>query len=340
MESEDSMSDVVISVIIAAFNAEKYISPAISSVLAQTFTEIEVIVVDDGSTDATSDIVGGFTDTRVKLLRQENRGQSAASNRGAAAARGKYLKFLDADDVLNRTHLSDQYQAIQGFPGFLASCGWGYFREVPETVTARDESVRKNYSNGLEWLVDCMTLDEGMLGAWLWLIPRELWDRCGGFTESLSLNNDVDLSVRLVLGSKGVRFAEGATYCYRKGVSDSISCILSRKALTSVLHAAQLATRSLLSVEDSPRVRRMCADRFRRWLFHFYPQHSDLVAIAEEEIRKLGGSDLLPVGGRLHKVLVSLLGWKVVRHLQTIAERLGWRQVQVWKQRQRLQRFN
>jgi hypothetical protein len=84
----------------------------------------------------------------------------------------------------------------------------------------------------------------------------------------------------------------------------------------------------------------MCADRFRRWLFHFYPQHSDLVAIAEEEIRKLGGSDLLPVGGRLHKVLVSLLGWKVVRHLQTIAERLGWRQVQVWKQRQRLQRFN
>jgi GT2 family glycosyltransferase len=170
-----------------------------------------------------------------------------------------------------------------------------------------------------------MTLDEGMLGAWLWLIPRDLWDRCGGFTESLSLNNDVDLSVRLVLGAKGVRFAAGAIYCYRKGVLDSISCVLSRKALASVLHAAQLSTVSLLSVENSPRMRRICADRFQRWLFYFYPQHPDLAATAEAEIRKLGGSDLQPPGGRLHGVLTSILGW---------------RRVQSWKMRRRLQELN
>src|ERR1051326_6962089 len=90
----------LVSVIIPTYNAEKFLAETISSVLNQTYSDLEVIIVDDGSTDNTFNVAERFTnDPRVKILKQKNQGVSAARNSGYAISKGEFISYLDADDV-------------------------------------------------------------------------------------------------------------------------------------------------------------------------------------------------------------------------------------------------
>jgi len=316
-----------VSVIIPAFNAAAFIGEAIGSVLCQSFSELEIVVVDDGSTDETAALVSQINDSRLHLIRQHNQGQSAAINAGVAHSRGAYIKLLDADDWLNPTHIESQYKAIDGQPGMLASCRWGYFVNDFTKPAIRNEHTNKEYDSPLEWLVDSLTRDEGMMGGCMWLIPRTLWERAGGFDPRLSLNNDFHFSIKLLLGSQGVRFARDAVYSYRKGLAGALSGSSGRRAMESAFLTTQLGTDLLLQREDSPRIRKVCADRYQRWLFQFYPEYPDLVSKAEQRIEELGGSDIELQGGAVLQMLRHVLGWKGVRRLQSLTYRHGWRKV-------------
>jgi glycosyltransferase involved in cell wall biosynthesis len=103
-----------ISIIMPAFNAGKYLEDSISSVLRQSFTDWELIVVDDGSTDNTAALVKGFqTDTRIQLIQQPNGGVSDARNKGISVAKSKYIAFLDADDAFLVKNLELKYNALE-----------------------------------------------------------------------------------------------------------------------------------------------------------------------------------------------------------------------------------
>jgi len=93
------------SIIIPSWNRAAFLKTAVNSVLAQTFSEWELIIVDDGSTDNTGEVVKTFTDQRIQYIRQENRERGAARNTGAKSAKGKYITFLDSDDILFPEHL-------------------------------------------------------------------------------------------------------------------------------------------------------------------------------------------------------------------------------------------
>lgn len=107
-----------VSVIIPSYNAAEYIAQTLESVLAQTLSDIEVIVVDDGSTDSTRDVVAEFAckDSRVTLVEQANQFAGVARNNGMAKARGTYLYFLDADDYIEKTALEELVDAIEKKP--------------------------------------------------------------------------------------------------------------------------------------------------------------------------------------------------------------------------------
>jgi glycosyltransferase involved in cell wall biosynthesis len=111
-----SLSQPLISVMVPTYNHEKYIAEAITSVLAQTVGDFEVVVVDDGSTDRTGQIVRSFVDPRIRYLWQPNQGPAAASNTGLAACRGKYYAILAGDDVLHVERLSRQLKAYHKGP--------------------------------------------------------------------------------------------------------------------------------------------------------------------------------------------------------------------------------
>ena len=292
-------------------------------------------MVDDGSTDNTAAVVAKIQDPRLCLIRQRNQGQSVALNRGVNKARGLYIKLLDADDYLNPTHIEAQLEAINSFPNYLASCRWGYFIDDPTNPKIRDENSNRDYEDPLEWIIDSLTKDEGMMGGWMWLISRKLWDKCGGYDTRLSLNNDFHFSINLLLASEGVKFANDAIYSYRKGNSGALSTSVGSEAMESAYLTTELATQCLLDRENSKRIRSLCADRFQQWLFKFYPEFPALVKKTERQIENLGGSKLGLSGGQILRVLSHVLGWKRIREIQCIAYRLGWQMILKLKAKRR-----
>ena len=105
------MNEPLVSVILPVYNGENYVRLAIQSVLDQTFKDLELIVVDDGSSDSTADIVYGFGD-RVRYVRQENTGVAGAFNHGLRLAEGRYISWLSHDDIFIATKLEKQIQAL------------------------------------------------------------------------------------------------------------------------------------------------------------------------------------------------------------------------------------
>jgi len=106
------MFSPTVSVILPVYNGENYLSFAIESVLKQTFTDFELIVVDDGSTDSTPGIVGAYADTRMRYVRQENTGVAGAFNHGLQVAAGRYISWLSHDDVFLPTKLAKQVRVL------------------------------------------------------------------------------------------------------------------------------------------------------------------------------------------------------------------------------------
>ena len=116
----------IVSVVMPAYNVELYVEEAVRSILNQTFCDFEFIIVDDGSTDRTPEILRTFTDPRIRLLfNEKNEGNYPARNRGCRLARGKYIAVMDADDVALPERLEKQVRFMEEYPEVLA-CGTAY----------------------------------------------------------------------------------------------------------------------------------------------------------------------------------------------------------------------
>lgn len=106
----------LVSVMMPAYNAARYIGPAIESVLAQTYAHWELIVIDDGSSDGTAEAASAFTDPRIRLYRQPNGGEAAARNHALARSRGEFIAFLDSDDLWQPDHLACAVDYLRAHP--------------------------------------------------------------------------------------------------------------------------------------------------------------------------------------------------------------------------------
>jgi hypothetical protein len=109
--------------------------------------------------------------------------------------------------------------------------------------------------------------------------------------------------------------------------------------MLSAFETTEAGCASMLAHENSPRVRRVCADRWQWWLYQFYPDHPDLAARAEREVAKLGGSEKRLEGGRMLELLLPVVGWKGARRIQSSLYRAGWGPVLRWKEQKRLQKI-
>lgn len=127
-----------ISVIIPVYNTEKYLAECLKSLLEQTLEGVEIICVDDGSTDGSADILAKFASRGVKIITQKNSGQSAARNNGLKAAKGEYIAFLDSDDWAEKTFLETLYNLAKKGDTDISMCSINVYNEARNSQTAHD----------------------------------------------------------------------------------------------------------------------------------------------------------------------------------------------------------
>jgi glycosyltransferase involved in cell wall biosynthesis len=191
-----------ISVVIPLYNKAAYIARAIDSVLSQTYVDFELIVVDDGSTDGGGDIVRQFTDSRIRLIVQDNGGVSVARNRGIQEARAELVAFLDADDEWQLCYLERMLIALNRFAEGVAVFSNFAFSSPNNTRVAaiRCDEMRS------PWLIDdyfrfVVYHGMGMCSSGV-IIKRKAFIKAGGFPDGRKAGEDLDTWFRLACVGK------------------------------------------------------------------------------------------------------------------------------------------
>jgi glycosyltransferase involved in cell wall biosynthesis len=179
-----------ISVIITTYNRAHYICETIDSVLAQTFTDYEIIVVDDGSTDNTKETLKAYGD-KVRYFYQTNQGQPAAENTAISNARGQYLAFVDDDDSWLPTKLEEQIKVLENDPDLGFVCCEAYYTDADGKIVHHWKKKPWHHENFIS-LYDGNFLNHSSV-----LLKRDLFDKIGGFDPALLTTQDYDLWLRL-----------------------------------------------------------------------------------------------------------------------------------------------
>lgn len=316
------MTSPLVSICMPCYNAEPYVAAALDSALAQTWQPLEIIAVNDGSTDKTGEILDSYRDCGVKVIEQENAGAAAARNRAYSASCGEYVLFLDADDLIGTNHLEALVAVLRGGTQHIAMSQWDRFKFLP---TESGFPSRPSYRDlpGPKWLTIDWISGEPMTQSGMFLIPRSLIEEAGGWNETLSLSDDFEFFARIISRCEGLRFAKDACLFYRSGLTDNLSGRKYRAAAESACRSLLLGTAHLLAIEDSPHTRHACANILQSFEYAFYPDFSDLRSEVRNHIAGLGGGDLKPSGPPGFQTLRRLLGWRAARHLQHAAERLA-----------------
>lgn len=197
----------LVSIIIPVYNAEQFLAEAMLSALNQTYGNTEIIVIDDGSTDKSFEIACKYKEAGVKIIRQRNKGGSAARNRGLEAAKGKYIKFLDADDVLQADAIENQLNHMESLgEDELVFGDFNFINKEGEITQTSQFTKQEALKNDPETF---------FLSNWIILISCPLHRkghliRIGGFDEKLPSGQESDLHFRLAL--------DGVNFIYRPGI--------------------------------------------------------------------------------------------------------------------------
>lgn len=323
------MSDLV-SILIPAYNAERWLPETIESCLAQTWPNTEVIIVDDGSRDKTYEVAKRFESRMVKVVTQPNSGAPVARNKAYELAQGDFLQWLDADDLLHPDKIAIQMRAAREVtdPMVLLSCPFGTFYHRPDKALFEKSSLWRDLTPIDYFLIRfnenaCFQTDA-------WLVSRELTVASGLWSDVGSPDDDGEYFCRIAKHSSGIKFVAEAKSYYRQGISSGLHRAASKRALTALLQSKFNCIGHLMSLEDSPRTREASIRLLQDWLHHFYPEHPDLVERAQTFARRLGGELQTPRVKWKYQPVEWLFGYpsaaKVSRTLPFLKSRAicGW----------------
>lgn len=197
------------SVIIPAYNAEKFITRSLNSVLNQTYKDFEIIVVNDGSTDKTKEVVGQINDERIKVINKNNEGVSVARNTGIKNSIGDYICFLDADDEFLPNHLQHLQNLILKYPD------WTFFSTAFCMTQIKDSSICirpqvthcvQTYKN----VVKVMLNKSELIWTGCICIKKEMFNKYGLFEPGIKLGEDTDMWRRIYVHT-GLVYSDNIT---------------------------------------------------------------------------------------------------------------------------------
>jgi glycosyltransferase involved in cell wall biosynthesis len=277
-------------------------------------------VVDDGSTDRSVEIVRGFARSNLTLIRQENRGQTAAFNVCLTHASGDFVQYLDADDLIDPDKIEGQLRRIVEHPGVVASAEWGRFYGSPAEARFDPELVWQDL-DPLDWLALSRAEGLGMMFPALWLVPMQIVQTVGPWAEDLTLNNDAEYFTRVLLASDRVLFCANARCRYRSGLQGSLSKRKTPQAWRSQFRVIELCETYVRAREDTERIRRGFALSWQHLAHAAYPYIRDIAEKSLVRARLLHPVAIQPDGGPLFHFVSKLVGWRAARVLQVVSGR-------------------
>jgi O-antigen biosynthesis protein len=266
----------LVSVVTPCFNAAEFIGETLASVQRQTHPHIEHIVVDDGSTDGSAAIIGRSADRLTLLNSGGNRGAAAARNLGAARARGEFLMFLDADDLIDPDTVRALVDALADRPRHISVCRWKRLTPTKEGWSVRRATVPfpppsdplAGWLEGI-WVPPC---------AILW--RRDAYDLSGGWVEDFNPNDDGDLMMRALARGARIVVASGGQSYYR--MHDATRLSLSTSGFMEGRLAAQVSAFERLTRELEERgnfdpYRAAMGTAYRRLSLRAFSQGHDVI---------------------------------------------------------------
>jgi glycosyltransferase involved in cell wall biosynthesis len=321
----------LVSILIPAYNAERWIGDTIQSALAQTWPRTEIIIVDDGSRDRTLRVARQFASRNVSVVTQENQGASAARNRAFELCQGDYIQWLDADDLLSPDKVGRQIAAAEESQDKrrLFSSAWGYFIYRPYRAQFLPTPLWRDLSP-VEWLLRKMGQGLHMQTA-TWLVSRELTEAAGRWDPRLSLDDDGEYFCRVIRACNAISFISKAKVFYRQVGFGSLSCIdRSSGKFESLFLSMNLHIQYLRSLENSERTRLACLNYIRTWLHQFYLYRPDIVEELKKITLQLGGQFEQPRLSWKYNWMVKRFGWVPAKRAQLLLPKLKASFINAW----------
>jgi glycosyltransferase involved in cell wall biosynthesis len=321
----------LVSILIPAYNAERWISDTIRSAIAQTWPQKEIIVVDDGSTDRTLAMVRQFESNNVRVVTHPNQGAATARNKALSLSRGDYIQWLDADDLLSPDKIACQMQRAEQARDrrMLLSSSWGYFRSRPHKAKFIPTPLWCDLTP-TEWLIRKWEGNWHMQTA-TWLVSRELIDAAGPWDARLLGDDDGEYFSRVINASSCIRFVPQSRVYYRITPSSRLSYIgRSDKKMEAHFLGMKLQIGYLRARENSDRVQAACLIYLQAWLSSFYPDRPDLVQEAEQLAGDLGGRLSIPRATWKYAWIEKIFGFGAAKHAQLYYNRCKESALRMW----------
>jgi len=267
--------EALISIVIPVYNVEKYILACLESLIHQSYTKIEIILVDDGSNDASPSICDEYAlrDSRIKVLHQTNQGLSAARNIGIEYCKGEYIAFVDSDDIVHRDYILHLYNTIG--EADIAVCRLKKFTDGEKIQLANSVSCTSRTFNGKEANNNLFHHDLGIHMAVVTnkLFNRTLWEN---FRFPLGvLHEDIAIIYKILDRVALIQFLDCQLYFYRQR-QNSITMLRTFKSLVDEYQA--LTEQTLFFQDRQQFTASRNANRSRKTLFllHPFPQNWDV----------------------------------------------------------------
>jgi glycosyltransferase involved in cell wall biosynthesis len=307
----------LVSILIPAYNADRWIADAIQSALNQTWQRKEIIIIDDGSVDQTASVASQFASRGVTVVVQNNQGAASARNHAFSICRGDLIQWLDADDLLAPDKIEKQVSILNNSSSkrTLISSEWARFTYRPKKAHFIPSVLWCDLPPA-EWLIRKLQHNLFMQTA-TWLVSRELSVAAGEWDVRMLSDDDGEYFCRVIRASECVRFCPGSKVFYRNTPTYRLSHIgMSESKKEAMVLSMKLHVQHLRSLNDSDRSRAACVTYLQNWLIYFYPERPDLVRDLQSVAFALGGRLVVPELRWKYSWMIPLFGWSFAKNAQ------------------------
>jgi len=323
----------LVSILIPAYNVENLIVETLESAINQTYGNIEIILLDDGSRDDTYRVAKKYASQNVKVLKQENAGACVTRNNLLSHAQGDFIQWLDSDDVLDKDKINYQIIALQDVDPsttFLTSSFGKFFHNV-KRAKFESNSIWQDLSP-VDWMLNKFT-DNVWMNPTAWLVSRSLTEKGGLWEEKIARSGDDDgeYMCRLIKNADLVKFVEKSKCYYRIGNFGSLNWN-SKSALDELYLSLRLSTEHLLALEESDRTKRASVTFLQYWISYFDDEESSARLNMVQYAQELGGELNMPHMKLKYYLLKLVLGEKFTNRMKIYLPQFKVKMYKKWDQ--------